>query len=195
MQHHDTSSRVRESRAAGRELAHAFGRGVRPQAVDARMVLDRDEFCVGQVPAVVLLLTDAEAEYVRKSGGYVLGGSPAGLVLGSMFSAARFTSNVVGNRMRKARAAREAAPQWRPADEGTLYLTNRRFAVQGRLQWHDLWFEHIRMSDCDGLTIRLELSGSPSTMLEVPHPDYWFVMFNKLAYDKVVVPPGPDAPA
>jgi hypothetical protein len=25
--------------------------------------------------------------------------------------------------------------------------------------------------------------------LEIPTPDYWFVMFNKLAYDRIVMPP------
>ncbi|MEU4540574.1 hypothetical protein AB0G15_37620 [Streptosporangium sp. NPDC023825] len=180
---------------AGRGLALAFSRGLQPQAVDARMALHRDEFCVGQTPILLLCFTEAEAEYLRKSGGYVVGGSPGGFVLGSMYSAARLTGNIVGNRMRKAKAAREAAAQWRPVDQGTLYLTNRRFAVQGQSQWRDLWFENIRMSDCDGHAIRLEMSGSPSTALQVHNPDYWFVMFNKLAYDKVVTPPDPDAPA
>lgn len=195
MQNPNASNRFRESRLAGRELALAFSRGIQPQAIDARMALHRGEFCVGQVPTLLLRFTDAEVSYVRKSGGYVVGGSPGGLVFGTMYSAARLTSNILGNQARKAKAAREAAPQWRPIDQGMLYLTNRRFAIQGQVQWHDLWFEHVRMSDCDGQIIQLEMSGLPSTALEVHGPDYWFVMFNKLAYDKVVMPPDPDAHA
>ena len=97
--------------------------------------------------------------------------------------------------MRKARAVREAAPQgWHPVDQGMLYLTNRRFAMQGQVQWHDLWFVHIHMSCCDSRTIQLKMSGSPPAALKVHGPDWWFVMFNKLAYDRVVNPPDPDAP-
>jgi hypothetical protein len=45
------------------------------------------------------------------------------------------------------------------------------------------------MADCNGRAIELEMSGSPRTALEIPTPDYWFVMFNKLAYDRIVMPP------
>ncbi|WP_066374580.1 hypothetical protein [Herbidospora mongoliensis] len=188
----DAANRIRQSRILGRELAAAFTRGVEPQAVDVQMALQRDEFCVGHSAALLLYYTDAEAEYLKKSGGYVIGSSPGGFALGAIFSAAKFTSNVVGNQVRKSRAAREAAPQWRPVDQGTIYLTNRRFALQGQAQWHDLWFENIRMSDCDGRIIRLEMVGSPPLGLETINPDWWFVMFNKLAYGKVVMPPDPD---
>lgn len=189
----DAVNAVRESRLLGRELAGAFNRGVEPKAVDVPMALRRDEFCFGHSGVLLLYYTEAEAAYLKKSGGYVIGSSPGGFALGALFSAAKFTTNVVGNQVRKSRAAREAAAQWRPVDQGTLYLTNRRFAVQGQAQWHDLWFDDIRMSDCDGRIIRLEMVGSPPLGVQVPGPDWWFVMFNKLAYGRVVMPPDPDA--
>ena len=75
------------------------------------------------------------------------------------------------------------------AGPGALFITNRRFAIQGARQWIDLWYHNIRMAYCDGRAIELEMSGSPRTALEIPAPDYWFVMFNKLAYDRILMPP------
>jgi hypothetical protein len=108
-----------------------------------------------------------------------------------MYSAARLTSNILGNQARKAKAAREAAPQWRLVDQGTLYLTNRRFAVQGQVQWHDLWFQHVRISDCDGQIIRLEMSGSPPTALEILGPDYWLRHVQRTRIRQGAHAPGP----
>jgi hypothetical protein len=75
------------------------------------------------------------------------------------------------------------------ADQGQLFITNRRFAIQGARQWIDLWYQNIRMAECNSRAIELEMSGSPRTALEIPSADYWFVMFNKLAYDRIVMPP------
>ncbi len=75
------------------------------------------------------------------------------------------------------------------AGSGELFVTNRRFAIQGARQWIDLWYQNIRMANCNGRAIELEMSGSPRIALEISAPDYWFVMFNKLAYDRIVMPP------
>lgn len=56
-------------------------------------------------------------------------------------------------------AARHAMAQWRPIDEGRVFVTNRRFAVQGSQQWNDIWYGSIRMSDCDSLAILIHLDG------------------------------------
>ena len=182
---HSTATALAESRKAGRELAHAFNQGAQPQAISTSIVLPAGEFCVGVTAGSVLEWADSEGQYVKKGGGYVFGGGGFGIA----FNAARLTGNVMGNSIRKARAGREAAFQWRPLDQGQLYVTSRRFAVQGVRQWIDLWYQDIRMADCNGRAIELEMSGSPRTALEIPAPDHWFVMFNKLAYDRIVMPP------
>jgi len=182
---HSTATALAESRKAGRELAHAFNQGAQPQAISTSIVLPAGEFCVGVTAGSVLEWADSEGQYVKKGGGYVFGGGGFGIA----FNAARLTGNVMGNSIRKARAGREAAFQWRPLDQGQLYVTNRRFAVQGVRQWIDLWYQDIRMADCNGRAIELEMSGRPRTALEIPAPDYWFVMFSKLAYDRIVMPP------
>ena len=180
-----TATALAGSRKAGRELAHAFSQGAQPQAVSASIVLPAGEFCVGITAGSVLEWADSEGQYVKKGGGYLFGGGAFGMA----FNAARLTTNVMGNSIRKARAGREAMFQWRPLDQGQLFITNRRFAIRGARQWIDLWYQNIRMAYCDGRAIELEMSGSPRTALEIPTPDYWFVMFNKLAYDRILMPP------
>jgi hypothetical protein len=175
------------SRRAGRELAQAFIAGARPTPVQVRLALQPGEFCVGQVPVAVLQWLESDGAYMHKSGGWMIGGG----VVGTMLSAAVITTNVVGNQARKSRAAQEAAAQWRQIDSGHLFVTNRRFCIQGATQWNDIWFHHVRMSDCDSQAMILQLDGNPPTALTVPAADYWFVMFNKLAYDKVMMPPPP----
>jgi len=178
---------IDDSRRAGRELAQAFHNGATPQAIDVPLALPPGEFCVGQIPMNVYQFLEGDGSYVKRSGGWMLGGG----VFGAAYSAFNLTSNAVGNAVRRASAAREAAGQWRHVDTGTVYLTNRRWSMQTATTWHDLWFTDIRLSDCDGKMITLELAGMPRTGLSIPGPDYWFVMFHKLAYDRVVTPPPP----
>jgi hypothetical protein len=175
---------VGASLRAGRDLAAALANGAVPATVPVRFALRPGEACYGQTEVTVLQWLEGEGQYVRKSGGYLFGAGGFGLTL----NAARLTANVVGNKARKARAAHDAAYSWRQVEQGRLSLTNMRFAVQGS-QWVDIWHGDVRTSDCVGGGLQLQLSGMPPTALQVPAPDYWFVLFNKLAYDKVLLPP------
>ncbi|UQU64292.1 hypothetical protein COUCH_35940 [Couchioplanes caeruleus] len=178
---------IDDSRRAGRELALAFQNGVTPQPIPVKLALQPGELCFGEIPMNVYQFLEGDGGYVKRSGGWMLGGG----VFGAVYSAVNLTSNAVGNAARRAKAARDAAGQWRHVDTGTVYLTNRRWSMQTRTTWHDLWFADIRMSDCDGKMVDLEMAGMPRTGLVIPGPDYWYVMFNKLAYDQVVMPPPP----
>jgi len=178
------------SRRTGRSLAQALRAGTQPQPIRARVHLEAEEFCVAELPVTVHQLLAGDGSYTHKSGGYIIGSSVAGAVLGGAFSAARFAVNVTGNQLREWRAARDAALQWRPVDAGRLYLTNRRFAIQGAI-WTDLWFRDIRLSGCDSEAIELHATGESPIRFEIPEPDYWFVLFNKLAFDTVVDAPEP----
>lgn len=170
---------------SGRALAESLRAGAQPHHVSTRLHLEPDEFCVGEIPVTVHQFIAGDGSYVHKTGGYIIGGSAAGMILGGAFSAVRLAANVTGNQMREWRAAREAALRWRPVDAGLLYLTNRRFAVQGAV-WSDLWFRDIRLSGCDPEAVELHIAGSSPVRLEMAGADYWFVMFNKLAFDTVV---------
>lgn len=123
-------------------------------------------------------------DYLHKSGGYY-GGGVVGLI-------ALRGASAIGNSRRRSAAAREAAAQWRVVDRGRIFLTSQRFSIQGESGWKDIWFGGVRMSDCDSVSIALEVDGWPSTRLEMPYPDYWFVLFRKLAYNRVMMPPWPD---
>jgi hypothetical protein len=175
---------IDDSRHAGRELALAFQNGATPRPVSVRLALQRGEVCVGQIPTIVCRFLEGDGSYTKRSGGWMIGGG----LFGAVYSAVSLTSNAVGNAARRAKAARDAVGQWRQVDSGTVYLTDRRWSMQTSTTWHDLWFSDIRMSDCDGKMIVLEIAGMPRTGLIMPGPDYWFVMFNKLAYDRVVFP-------
>lgn len=189
------SPRVQDSRRAARALTESLLNGAEPQPIPAPFVLEPDEFCVGDLPVTVYQEVPAgDGSYTKKYGGYVIGRSPAGMALGSAYSLARFTANVAGNHRAKQKAAKDARLEWRPVDQGRLFVTNQRFAVKAG-EWIDLWYEHIRMSECDGRSIELHVSGSKPMRLEVPDPDYWFVMFTKLAYDRVEPLPAGPAPA
>lgn len=177
-----------ESRESARRLAEAFDQGIEPQPVAVNMILSAGEDCYGHMPVTVQQYTGADVEYTKKGGGYIIGGSPGGFVLGSIYSAEKFATNVVGNAARKEAARRKSMTQWRALDKGTLFMTNRRLAVQGSQQWFDIYAEHIRMADCDGVGIVLEISGWPATRLDVPAADYWFVMLQKIFYSRVVRP-------
>lgn len=185
------SGALADSRQAGRELASALARGVQPQPVPVRLTLQAGEFCVGTTAGVILQWLDSEGEYTKKSGGYLFGGGGVGLA----YNAVRLSSNLMGNSIRKARASRQAASQWRTVESGNVFVTDRRFAIQGARQWIDLWYQEIRMADCNGRAIELEIGGLPRTALQIPTPDYWFVMFNKLAYDRILLPPDVDGQA
>jgi hypothetical protein len=91
-----------------------------------------------------------------------------------------------GNSARKARAAREAAPQFRPVEQGPFSLTNMRFAVQGQSQWIDFWFENIRMSSCDSNSITLHVAGAPPAQLHMWPADYYFALYHFLANGEII---------
>jgi hypothetical protein len=97
-----------------------------------------------------------------------------------------------GNSSRRRRAAREAAPRFRPVDQGPFFLTDKRFAIQGQSQWTDLWFETIRMSSCDGTSVTLHIANMPPTQVHVWPIDYYFALYHFLANGDVIeIPPDP----
>jgi hypothetical protein len=181
---------LQEWRRGAEDLARSFAAGAQPKPVAVRFAMNRGEFCVGEAPIVVYQWLEGDNSYTHKGGGYVIGTSPAGFVLGSAFSAARLATNVAGNQRRRARAGREGAARWRPIDAGHLYVTNLRFTVVGQHnRWTDIWFSDVRLSDCEPNAIILELSGQQPLRLEIPAAEYWYVMFRKLAYGEVAALP------
>jgi hypothetical protein len=175
---------INESRRSGRELALALQAGADPAPVAVRLALNAGELCYGSTPVQLLQWLEGDDSYVHKSGGYY-GGGMVGLL-------ALRTATAIGNGRRRAAAARAGMAQWRPVEQGQLFVTNRRFAIQGSRGWDDIWYPSVRMSECDGMGIHLELQGWPRTVLRIPFADYWFVLFHKLAYDTVMMPPPPD---
>ncbi len=53
----------------------------------------------------------------------------------------------------------------------------------------DMWFPYIQSMNFDGTGIQLQLPGWETMRLQIPEPDYWFVMLNKVAYGRLIFPP------
>ena len=176
-----TREQVKASRAEGRKLTAALAAGQRPTAKTVPFRLSPDEACYAEGPAQLWQFLEGDGTYVHKSGG---GFGLLGLAV--------VAGTAAGNRARRSRAGREAAPRFRPVDEGTVYVTDKRFVIHGQTQWTDLWFENIRVATCDGTSITFELSGAPPMQLHVWPIDYYFALFHFLAYNDIIeVPPDP----
>ena len=179
------SSNRTESLEAARQLVQALNSGWRPSPLTVPVHLYPEEFCVFREKVEIFQFMEGEGVYTHKSS---WGTGVLGLTLAATTAA--------GNRRRARKAAREMEARFRKVDDGIMFLTNRRFALQGDLQWTDLWFEGIRMSNCDGEAIELQLANSPPLALRVWPADYHFAMFRWLAYGELVglsdqQPPGP----
>lgn len=177
-----TRAQIVESRAEGRKLTEALSTGWQPDPVAVPIQLQRGESCYAYNAAQLWQYLEGDGTYIHKSGGGF------GL-LGVAFAA----GTAIGNSARKSRAAREAAARFRPVDQGTLYLTDRRFAVQGQAQWTDLWFGELRMSSCDGSSITLHMSGLPPMQIHTWPIDYYFALFHFLSTGNIIqIPADPN---
>jgi hypothetical protein len=175
---------VRASRAEGRKFTEALAAGQRPIAQNVPFRLRPGETCYAQGPAQLWQFLEGDGTYVHKSrGGFGLVG--LALVAGT----------AAGNASRKRRAGQESAPRFRPVDGGQVYLTDKRFTMQGQTQWTDLLFDSIRVANCDGSSMTFELSGAPTMQLHVWPVDYYWALFNFLAYNDVIaIPADPELP-
>ena len=170
-----TPAQIKASRAEGRKLTASLAAGQRPPAITVPFRLSQGETCYAQGPAQLWQFLEGDGTYVHKSrGGF------------GLLGLAVVAGTAAGNSARRSRAAREAAPRFRPVDEGTIYLTDQRFVLRGRTQWSDFWHENVRMSTCNGSSITFELSGAPPIQLHVWPIDYYFALFHHLAYNDII---------
>jgi hypothetical protein len=157
-------------------LATSLRAGWFPPPMQVPFPLQADESCVGIVDAAGEQWLEGEGSYTHKSVAWA--GGLSGLVLGG-------TLNAVGNARRRAKAARQAAEQWRHIDSFRIYVTTSRIALQGSRDWHDMWFSNLRTLNYDDAGVILQMSGNPASRLRMWPPDYWFVMLRKLAFNDI----------
>jgi hypothetical protein len=171
---------VYDSREAGRNLALAIQQGTPIHTIPCPIRLRSGEQCVGTSQVGLMQDVGANVDWTEKHGG--------GWGLGSiLFMGA---ANAIGNSARKASAMRQAAAQWRMVDQGRMWLTNERFAIQGS-EWINLWHENVNMSQCDGLTIELHYDGMPPTRLRMAYADWWYVMMQWIGFHVLTMPGQP----
>lgn len=176
-----TQAQMAESRAEARKLTEALTNGWRPKPMAVPLQLQRGESCFAHNDAQLWQYLEGDDTYIHKS-----------RIGFGLLGAAVVAGTAIGNSARKSRAARESAVRFRPVDQGHLYLTDRRFALQGQYQWFDIWFDHIRMSSCDGTSITLQLSGQAPTQLHTWPIDYFFALFHFLSNGNIIQIPTDD---
>jgi len=159
-------------------LADLFESGGWPPPLAAPMRLEAEEVCYAQGPVRIQILAEGENVYLHKT---AFGLSPMGVAIG--------VGTMLGNQHRKAKASREAALRWRPAGEGVIYITDRRLTIRDEQQWKTLRYEQIMAAYCNGGAMEVQREGAPSLRLTMPNVEYYFVMFFRLAFDRVVRPP------
>jgi hypothetical protein len=177
-----TRAQIQESRAEGRKLTTALSNGWRPEPMRTPIQLQPNEDCYAQGNMQIWQLLEGDGTYVHKSrGGF------------GLLGLAVVAGTAAGNSARKSRAARQAAPRFRPIEQGPFFLTNMRFAVQGQSEWVDLWFQNIRMSSCDGTSITVHIVGAPPTQLHMWPVDYYFALYHFLANGDIIeIPDDPN---
>lgn len=173
-----TPKHVESSRAEGRKLAAALTNGWRPPALKVPIQLQPGENCYAHSQVQLWQFLEGDGSYVHKTR---FGLSVVGLTMAA--------GTAVGNSARKARAAREAAPKFRPVDEGILYLTDIRFAIQGKMQWTDLWYEDIRMISCNSASMTIHASSIPPIQLYAWPIDNFFMLYHFLANHNIIAVP------
>ena len=176
-----TREQTRESRAHARKLTEALSSGWRPEQVRTPIRLQSNEHCYAQSNAQLWQYLEGDSSYIHKSR---IGFGLLGMAV--------VAGTAAGNSSRKRRAAREAAPQFRLVDQGAFFLTDMRLAIQGQMQWIDLWYENIRMSSCDGISITFHIADAPPTQLHVWPIDYYFALYHFFANGDIIeIPPDP----
>jgi hypothetical protein len=165
-----------EGLLAAAHLAYALRSGWTPPAITAPIALYAGEAVYGSTGFHLFNYSGANVSYRR---GFVAGfGSPLAL-------AATIGGSLLYNSVQKSKAQAQARVQWRLVNEGVAHLTDRRFALQGRLRWHDIFYSSVKATECldDGIVIMLD--GQEPLKLSTPWPQYYFVLFNWLGYRSI----------
>ena len=172
-----STSREASVRAA-RELADHLESGGSPAPVAPPFRLPPGEQCYAYRPVQCSQYATAEVEYLHKTR-FAL--SAAGLAMAAATAA--------GNGLRKARASREAAAQWRDLGGGHLLVTDRRLMLHHQGTWHSMPYSDLVSLSCDPSALYFQKTDSPPSRLACDAVDYCFVLAYWFTYREVTRPP------
>lgn len=168
---------IREGLLAADGLARHLQAGGRPTAMESPIPLFPGETLHSWQPFSLLEFAGRVVPYNRVWFGI---GSPL------LFATTLGISALV-NSAAKSRAEAEAAAAWRPVNQGSVFVTSHRFGLQGVYGWNDIEFAAIRNSYLDPFTgLVIFLNGANPYKLILPWPEYHFLLFQYLAYGRVV---------
>jgi hypothetical protein len=100
--------------------------------------------------------------------------------------AATIGGRMLYNAHQQTQARMASAAQWRLSNEGTIFLTNRRVCLQGRLGWVEIGYEQILSLEPlpDGVVVyQAQL---PPLKLVTSWLEYFYVMVSWLAFGRKV---------
>lgn len=159
----------------GQDLVRSLSGGWQPTPIVPPFHMPPSESCYSTHQVQLLRMLEGDATYTRRS---AKGFGAMGLTA--------VVATAVGNAARKRRAEQQAVAHFRPVDQGSLYVTSQRFALQGGTRWTDIWYSDVRMSYCDGEAVVLELSSSTPVQLRTWPAFAVFVLFRYLAHGEIV---------
>lgn len=143
--------------------------------------LDAGEGCKYQTDARSYVYCGADVEYNR---GLLLVGGSTKMVAGSLAASALY------NRRQRRKAQAQAAAQWRPISECTLFFTSARMIVAAA-QWNSLYYHDFDYVSHDvmfgvGPGLRMGVGGSDPIFFAVGWQSLWlFVLLMYLARGEV----------
>jgi hypothetical protein len=159
------------------QLANSLRQGVRPPTREVPIVLGTGEgvFYSGLFDQYNF----ATASVSYNTGWFAAFGSP-------LWLAASLGGSALYNNHQKNKARDQAAAQWRIVNQGTLYLTNSRVCLQGRLGWVDIPLSEIRALEClpDGVVVYQ--ANRPPTKIATAAVAYLYVLLSFLVHGQVV---------
>lgn len=164
-------------------LSEALRAGSRPQPIASDIVVGPGEAVYAHAGVQILQHTGAQVSYSR--GGFLAVGNP-------MVMAATLAGSALYNRHNRRKAVAQAAPQWRHLDEGIMYLTNARIALQGRTGWVDVSYPALRATHCDGEGLIVYVNAEPPFKLQTWCPGWYYALLRYLAYGEIVPVAVPD---
>jgi len=148
-----------------------------PPEINSTILLRRDESEFASFPASTYGYTGAEV--MVPGSAWLAFGSPL-FMIGTLAGSAAFNS------ARKRKAARQAAPQWRLDNQGSLHVTSERLALQGIHGWVDLWYEHFRAVEVTQIGLVFHYADWPMMRLDCAAPVWTWMMVHYLGFDRLV---------
>lgn len=156
------------------EMAVAIRSGQQLNAIPTTWPTPPGETVHSEVQCTLQQFIGANVSYNR--GGFLALGNP-------LFTAATLGASLLYNASQRRNAERQAAVQWRAANHGLAYFSNRRLALQGQTGWFEIPWSELRNAAIDPAGIIVWPSSGPPLRLVLPWLACHYVLLRYLAFN------------